>query len=100
MPGAPGEIAVIYRAARDDDVLFRDELDELARRRGADLHYATGEQRNGALLSPEHLCALVPDIADRDVYVCGSRPMTEATRASLRRAGVPRGRITCEGLGW
>ena len=72
----------------EDDVLFRAELDELARRRGAELHYVLGERRGDELLSAEHLQALVPDIAGRDVYVCGPPRMTEATRASLRRAGV------------
>lgn len=99
MPGGRGDIAVIYRASRAGDVLFRDELEKLARRRGADLHFVVGESEAG-LLSPERLTALVPDIAQRAVFVCGPRSMTEATRASLRRAGVPPVQITCEGLGW
>ena len=91
-PGEPGTIAVIYRAASEDDVLFRDELDELARRRGAELHYVLGERRGDEILSAEHLQALVPDIASRDVYVCGPRSMTEATRvepAPRRRPAAP-----------
>jgi predicted ferric reductase len=99
-PGEPGTIAVIYRAASEDDVLFRDELDELAARRGAELHYVLGERRGDEVLSAEHLQALVPDIASRDVYVCGPRSMTNATRASLRRAGVPSRHITSEGFAW
>ena len=99
-PGEPGTIAVIYRAASEDDVLFRDELDELSRRRGAELHYVLGERRGDEILSAEHLQALVPDIASRDVYVCGPRSMTEATRISLRRAGVPRRHIISEGFAW
>jgi predicted ferric reductase len=99
-PGEPGTIAVIYRAASEDDVLFRDELDELSRRRGAELHYVLGERRGDEMLSAEHLQALVPDIASRDVYVCGPRSMTEATRTSLRRAGVPRRHIISEGFAW
>jgi predicted ferric reductase len=87
MPGGPGEIAVIYRAARPDDVILRAELDELARRRGVELHYVVGEG-GGRLLTPEHLQALVPDIAARDVYVCGPPAMTRATRASLESSGV------------
>jgi len=87
MPGEPGDIAVIYRASHDDDVILRAELDELAARRGAELHYVVGE--GGArLLSAEHLQALVPDIAARDVYVCGPPAMTNATRASLESSGV------------
>ncbi|HEX2105567.1 MAG TPA: ferric reductase-like transmembrane domain-containing protein [Solirubrobacteraceae bacterium] len=99
-PGAPGEIAVIYRARTAGEVLFRAELDELARRRGADVHYVLGERGNGGLLSAEHLRALVPDIAERDVYVCGPDGMTAATRASLRRAGVAPAHIVTEGVGW
>jgi ferredoxin-NADP reductase len=88
----PGDIAVVYRAAREEDVILRGELDELARRRGAHLHYVLGEEP----LSPQQLLELVPDIADRDVFVCGPPAMTEATRASLGRSGVPRGRVFVE----
>jgi predicted ferric reductase len=98
MPGEPGDIAVIYRAASAGDVLFRDELDDLARRRGAELHYVLGD-RSSELLSPERLRALVPDIASRDVYVCGPRAMTEATRVSLRGLGVPARHIISEAFG-
>ena len=89
MPATPGDITVVYRAQGPDDVILREELDELARRRGAELHYVLGE-RDGELLSPSHLQELVPDIADRDVYVCGSPAMTAATRASLDSLRRPR----------
>jgi ferredoxin-NADP reductase len=98
MPGEPGDIAVVYRALRPEDVILREELDELARRRGAELHYVVGDHRDpGAeLLSPERLQQLVPDIASRDVYVCGPPAMTEATRATLDRSGVSRRQIFTE----
>jgi predicted ferric reductase len=99
MPGEPGDIAVVYRALGPDDVILRAELDELARRRGAEVHYVLGDHRApgaGELLSPEHLCRLVPDIAARDVYVCGPPAMTEATRASHDRSGVSRRHIFTE----
>ena len=99
MPGAPGDIAVVYRALRPEDVILRAELDALAAERGAELHYVVGDHREAgaqALLSPEHLRELVPDIAGRDVYLCGPPGMTEATRASLGRSGVPRRQIVTE----
>jgi predicted ferric reductase len=97
MPGGPGDIAVVYRALRDEDVILREELDELAGRRGVELHYVVGDHRGtDELLSAEHLLALVPDIAARDVYVCGPPGMTEATRASLGRTGVSRRHIRTE----
>jgi ferredoxin-NADP reductase len=58
-----------------------------------------GEQGADRLLSPEHLRELVPDLAERDVYVCGPVSMTAATRASLRRAGVPDRHIVSEAFG-
>ncbi|MET0816686.1 MAG: ferredoxin reductase family protein [Solirubrobacteraceae bacterium] len=84
----PGDIAVVYRAAREEDVILRVELDELAHRRGAELHYVVGE----APLSPERLLELVPDLARRDVFVCGPPAMTEAVRAT----GVPRRQVFVE----
>ena len=39
MPGGPGDIAVVYRALGEEDVILRAELDELAARRGAEVHY-------------------------------------------------------------
>jgi predicted ferric reductase len=93
MPGAPGDIAVVYRAARAADLILRDELDDLAARRGAELHYMIGTSR---ALSGAELRALVPDIADRDVYVCGPPEMTRATRETLRSFGVPRRQINLE----
>ena len=95
MPGTPGDIAVVYRAQRPGDVILREELDALARTRGAELHYIVGAL-DGELLSPAHLRRLVPDIAERDVYVCGSPAMTAATRASLDRSGVPRRHVVTE----
>jgi predicted ferric reductase len=88
----PGDIAVVYRATREEDVILRAELDELARRRGADLHYVVG----AAPLSPERLLELVPDLPERDVFVCGPPAMTEAMRDSLGRTGVPRRQVSVE----
>jgi ferredoxin-NADP reductase len=65
-------------------------------RSGAELHYVVGDDRAGEVLSPDHLLRLVPDIAARDVYVCGPPAMTDATRASLARLGVPRRQIVTE----
>jgi ferredoxin-NADP reductase len=62
------------------------------------VHYVIGEQGEG-LLSPEHLRELVPDIVERDVYLCGPVSMTETMRASLRHAGVRSRQIVSEAFG-
>ena len=76
-----------------------DELDEIAERRGIELEYVVGDHRtdDGArLLDSEHLHELVPDIEERDVYVCGPPAMTDVLLARLREAGVPRRHIHAE----
>ena len=57
--------------------------------------HATPEGRD--LLSPAHLRELVPDLADRDVYVCGPPGDDGRDRENVRaRAGVPRHHIHAE----
>ena len=72
-----------------------DEIDALARQRGADVHWVAPE----AGLTGERLRALVPDIAGRDVFVAGPTPMVEAARAGLRAAGVPPRLVSSEAFG-
>jgi predicted ferric reductase len=95
----PGDVAFIYRAIREEDLVFRAELSQLARERGIALSFVVGDHARPEgkdLLSPAHLHRLVPDIADRDVYVCGPPAMMRILERDLRRAGVPRNHIHCE----
>ena len=94
-----GDAVVLYRVVDTDDVVFRAELDAIAMRRGIRLEYVVGDHRDadGArLLDAAHLRKLVPDIGERDVYVCGPPAMTDALLARLRAAGVPRRHIHAE----
>jgi predicted ferric reductase len=97
--GGAQDVSVIYRALTEEDVVFRAELDELAQRQGVIVHYVVGDHRDpahGQLLEPDHLRGLVPDIAERDVYVCGPPAMVRALRRSLRAAAVPSRRLHVE----
>jgi len=94
-----GDVVVLYRALAEHDLVFRSELDELARKRGFGLQYVVGDHAtaDGArLLSADHLLELVPDVAERDVYVCGPPAMTEAAVREVRGAGVARRHIHAE----
>jgi ferredoxin-NADP reductase len=48
------------------------------------------------MLSPSHLKELVPDIAERDVYVCGPPGMIDRILPDLREASVPRHHLHVE----
>jgi predicted ferric reductase len=90
LPGDPGDITLIYRANISADLVLRHELDGIARDRGATVHYLLGPPRRGPRdhLSAPQLRALVPDLLERDVFLCGPPPMMTAARAGLREAGV------------
>ena len=56
----------------------------------------TRRARAERLLSPEHLRELVPDLAEREVYLCGPPAMADAIEKNVRRAGVPRRHLHIE----
>jgi ferredoxin-NADP reductase len=90
----PGEVTLIYRARRPEDLALRQELDAIAAGRGATVHYVVDEPvEYSSPLTARALASLVPDIAERDVYLCGPPGMTAAATSALRRAGVPCRRI-------
>jgi predicted ferric reductase len=97
LPAAPGELTLLYRASDEAHVLFRSELDELARARGVAVHYVLGhrDQRPNPL-GPVRLHMLVPDIGDHDIYLCGPPGMVDMARRSLRSLGLRRSQIHSE----
>jgi predicted ferric reductase len=95
-----GPAVVLYRVHTMADAVLLPELQWLAGERGAQLHVLAGRTGTGdpplAPFEPANLIGLVPDITDRDVYVCGPPAMTEAVLRSLRELGVPRSQVHAE----
>ncbi|MFE0593383.1 ferric reductase-like transmembrane domain-containing protein [Micromonospora echinospora] len=92
----PPNAALIYRARTPDDVLLHRELDWLAEAHGTDVWYVIGSRDDPGprrLMSPQGLRQLVPDLAERDVWLCGPPGLVTSTVRALRRAGVPRRQI-------
>ncbi|MFE7169102.1 ferric reductase-like transmembrane domain-containing protein [Streptomyces sp. NPDC057616] len=90
-----GHAVVIYRVAGERDAVLLDELRELAVAKGAELHLVTGPPVPDRL-APRELARLVPDVADRDVFLCGPPPMMTAVLRTLGDLGVPRQQIHFE----
>ena len=87
-----GDVVALYRVVKDSDIVFRSELESIAAERGIALHILTGDHSTDEgrkLLSPDHLRELVPDVAEREVYVCGPSAMASAIGKNVRSAGVP-----------
>jgi predicted ferric reductase len=86
------DVAVLLRASRLEDLVHRDEITGLVEKRGGGLHELIGP-RQKVKLDAKHLRRLIPDLANRDVYVCGPDSFTEGIVAAARTIGVPDSRI-------
>jgi predicted ferric reductase len=104
---APGEVAVLQRYR--DRPLFQREFEQLATDRGLQMFWLPGHRRApGSWLgegvgAADDLTALtwwLPDIADRDVYICGPRPWAADVERTLEAAGVPTDHVHVESFGW
>lgn len=99
LPARPGDLTLLYRASHPDDLVFREELETLADRRGARIHYLVGRRRGRSSLDPMSRTAiarLVPAIADQDVYLCGPNGMMRSVERHLRDLGVPDRQVHAE----
>ncbi|TWP50566.1 oxidoreductase [Lentzea tibetensis] len=93
----PGDFVVLYRVRQESEAVLLAELRQLIAARGGRLHLLTGRTGDGARpFEPEALRHLVPDIAERDVYVCGPPAMTSAVLSGLRRLKVPNRQVHAE----
>ena len=103
LEAAPGDVTLLYRVADQRDLAFRDELSALAERRGIQLHALIGpeigDDQTDRLGLPA-LAALVPDMAQRDVFVCGPPAMVDTVRRRLARLRGPRRQIHFERFGY
>ena len=86
------EIDVIFRASKQEDLVFQRELDEIARVRGARVHYLVGS-REIHPMSAKYIEKYIPAFKDSDVYVCGPTALVDAVRGAAKSAGIPKNRF-------
>ncbi|WP_136641893.1 ferric reductase-like transmembrane domain-containing protein [Subtercola vilae] len=86
-----GAITLLYRASTVDDIVFRDELEEIAAHRGVEIVWMIGRSSDPAnRFSAERLTELIPNVRTRDVYLCASPALSDAARTALLATGLPR----------
>lgn len=86
-------VDLVYSARTEEEMALRDELNALTGPR-ARVHVVPSETRGH--ISAEMLRSLVPDITDRDVYVCGPRAMMDDVSRHLVMLGVSQRHIFSE----
>jgi predicted ferric reductase len=88
------EIDLIYRTSREEDVVLREELDYIQKNSGGTVrvHYLVGSRREHPM-DAKALEALVPRVADSDIYICGPAPLVASVKAAAAELGVPKNRF-------
>jgi predicted ferric reductase len=104
---SPGDAVLLYRFS--DRPLFEREFTALARERGLQIVWLPGHRRapgswlGDGIGDADDLAALrywVPDLAERDVYVCGPAAWADDVRRTTTAAGLPPDRFHVENFGW
>jgi ferredoxin-NADP reductase len=103
----PGDAVLLHRYT--EQPLFAGEFEVLGRERGLTVIDLPGRRRApDSWLGPylwKHtdesvLRSWVPDIADRDVYICGPTKWTASVQRCAEAAGTPEDRIHIEIFEW
>lgn len=93
--GFGGHVTFLQYACTTDDVLYRDELAGIARRRpGFDVLLALTHQRGSpaadleGFFSRQHLATVAPDHADAETFVCGPAPLMDSLTEVWEADGI------------
>lgn len=102
LAGRPGsraaDVVVVHRASTRAQLALGGELATAAAERRIVVHQIVGSRRELGHdpLAARRLARLVPDLLDRDVFVCGPADLTITLLAGLRGLGVPAGQLHAE----
>lgn len=94
---APGEAVLVQRYAVEP--LFARELEVLAAQRGLDVIGVPGH-RGAPGSGPADLLAHVPDLAEREVFVCGPEAWAREVGRVATAAGLPAQYLHVESFRW
>jgi len=83
------DVVVVQRAASTDGLIHRAELHEMVTARRGRMVELVGSRWAHRLDDPYRLHKVVPDLASRDVYVCGPDEFSGGVIGAARRLGVP-----------
>jgi predicted ferric reductase len=89
------DVTLVYRVSSLERVALQSELEAMAEACGWTLVLLDGP-RTEHPMTLNYLTRFVPDLSDRDVYVCGPAPFADSVLAAARSAKVPAHRLHCE----
>lgn len=98
--GKPSDAILMYGNVAAGDIALKNELEDLSARLNMPIHNVLSNDENYAgehgYVDQEKLGRLVPDIAERDIFLCGPPPMMKGVRQALATLGVPEKQVHFE----
>jgi len=87
---------LLYGNKTENDIVFKDELQNLAPQG----HYVLSEKTNGnfesGYIDEAKIKKFVPDLKERDIYICGPVGMMSAVTSILKNLGISKSQIHFE----
>ncbi|MBP9686982.1 MAG: hypothetical protein KBD66_04255, partial [Candidatus Doudnabacteria bacterium] len=105
------DIVLIYGNKTEADIALRNELEKLAGKYNIKIHHVLSNQPTSpspatynlqlttfsvGFVTPELIKQLVPDAAEREVFLCGPPPMMNGLLKTLPTLGIPKNKIYFE----
>lgn len=93
------EVVLVYANRQRSAIAFEQELQEVAARHPGQFRivHVLNDNPEGfgetGVVDGQRLGQWVPDVAEREVFLCGPPPMTAALRKALANLGVPNSRL-------
>jgi predicted ferric reductase len=98
--GEKGNAVLLYGNRTEADTIFLQELRDLSQRIAMPLHNILSEQKDykgeTGFIDAEKILRLVPDVRERDIFLCGPPPMMWGIIDQLKALGVPETHIHYE----
>jgi len=98
--GETGNAIMLYGNRTEADTIFLKELTALSQQIKMPIYNVLSDQKDykgeKGFIDKEKIARLVPDVATRDVFLCGPPPMMAGIRAMLHELGVPESQIHYE----
>jgi predicted ferric reductase len=85
---------LIYGNRSEKDVVFKNELDNLAREHGFAVHHVISDEKRRVTI--DLIQKLAPNLKEREIYICGPKPMMKQLIGDFRNLGLEKKQIHYE----
>lgn len=94
------DVTAIYAARNVESAVLLDEMKGLSETRNSPVHVlfsrSAAEKGERRYVDLDYIHSTVPDVVERDVFVCGPPAMMRTVKEALRKLGVPEAQVHYE----